>query len=69
MAQVHITIYSLEHINIDDLNNQFLLYAYQYGGADNESDMFEKVQAYLPVKSFDKLTDVSCPVYLCTLEN
>lgn len=60
---------SLEHINIDDLNNQFLLYAYQYGGADNESDMFEKVQAYLPVKSFDKLTDVSCPVYLCTLEN
>lgn len=60
---------SLEHINIDDLDYRFLLYAYKFGGADSESDMFEKVQTYLPVKSFDKLTDVSCPVYLCTLEN
>lgn len=60
---------SLEHINIDDLDYRFLLYAYEFGGADSENEMFEKVQTYLPVKSFDKLTDVSCPVYLCTLES
>lgn len=54
-------------VTTHDVSNGFLMYA--YGMSQTDEELLENIKEYIDIECFEKITDIRCRVFFCTLKS